>query len=243
MKGPKQKDLHERFMEKIFVTNGCWIWTHGKNHDEPVIAVKTERGWRNISATIYILNKNGIEADITAKIIRTCGKRDCVNPHHLKVSTELEYGVTSIIQNQERFWSKVEKTSSCWLWVGCKSKLGYGRMTCGGKVWLAHHLSLLFVGINVPKGMHTDHLCRTPACINPSHLEVVTPKVNSQRGMAGQYRKNLYSKPNCPKCLTAYVWIKTEKTNRRVCKTCARNRYSNKKLGEVVHQKLKDDDL
>jgi hypothetical protein len=36
-------------------------------------------------------------------------------------------------------------------------------------------------GIEVPKGMHADHLCRNRACVNPWHLEVVTPETNESR--------------------------------------------------------------
>lgn len=34
----------------------------------------------------------------------------------------------------------------------------------------------------IPKGLEIDHLCRNRACINLEHLEVVTHKVNMERG-------------------------------------------------------------
>lgn len=33
----------------------------------------------------------------------------------------------------------------------------------------------------VPFGMHVDHLCRVRSCVNPDHLEVVTPSENLRR--------------------------------------------------------------
>lgn len=36
----------------------------------------------------------------------------------------------------------------------------------------------------IPDGLHLDHLCRNPMCINPSHLEPVTQKENTLRGFS-----------------------------------------------------------
>jgi hypothetical protein len=36
----------------------------------------------------------------------------------------------------------------------------------------------------IPEGMQIDHLCRVPACCNPEHLEAVTPKENTRRGLS-----------------------------------------------------------
>ena len=91
---------------------------------------------------------------------------------------------------QERFWSKVNKQTDngCWLWTGEKLK-GYGRF----RFWVAakkskrvyaHRFAWEQVRGSIPDGMQIDHLCRVRSCVNPDHLEVVTPRENNLRGMS-----------------------------------------------------------
>ncbi len=89
---------------------------------------------------------------------------------------------------------RVAGRSECWLWTGQRDAYGYGRFTSGrrkGFPQQAHQISLLlFKGEAVPSGMHTDHLCRNPSCVNPHHLEVVTPRENAMRGDSGKWRRS-----------------------------------------------------
>jgi hypothetical protein len=81
------------------------------------------------------------------------------------------------IQITERFWSKVKKTESCWLWSGGCFDHGYGRFKVEGKEWYAHRYMLQEIcGVQLPAGHHVHHTCRVPGCVNPDHLEVVTPR-------------------------------------------------------------------
>ena len=75
---------------------------------------------------------------------------------------------------QERFWSKVKKTDSCWIWERALEKTGYGEFLIkqNGK-WTpirASRLSYLFKYGEIPEGMCVCHHCDTPACVNPDHL-------------------------------------------------------------------------
>jgi hypothetical protein len=89
------------------------------------------------------------------------------------------------IRDWIRFWSKVEKTNSCWLWrAESVHKFGYGRFSLRGKHVEAHRYAYENCIGPIPKGLQIDHLCRVPACVNPKHLEVVTRKENLLRGFS-----------------------------------------------------------
>jgi hypothetical protein len=77
-----------------------------------------------------------------------------------------------------RFWSHVDKTGECWLWTFHKNRAGYGTFWDGERKVLAHRWSFSQAEGEIPEGLVLDHLCRTPACIRPSHLRAVTHREN-----------------------------------------------------------------
>lgn len=87
----------------------------------------------------------------------------------------------------ERFWAKVNKTEGCWLWTGYSTS-GYGYLRWGPQENQqfegAHRYAYTKLRGPIPEGLVLDHLCRTPLCVNPDHLEVVTNAVNVLRGMS-----------------------------------------------------------
>ena len=72
----------------------------------------------------------------------------------------------------------VDQYSGCWEWTGHIANSGYGRL---GRKW-AHRVSYESSGLVIPDGKQLDHLCRNRKCINPTHLEPVSPATNSRRG-------------------------------------------------------------
>lgn len=84
----------------------------------------------------------------------------------------------------ERFWAKVTKQpgDGCWLWTGAGGPDSYGRFQVDDQLWLTHRWAWVETHGPVPEGLELDHLCRTPACVRPAHLEPVTHAENIQRG-------------------------------------------------------------
>lgn len=87
----------------------------------------------------------------------------------------------------ERFWSRVDTTAGvfgCWPWTGGKTAGGYGELRTEDGTAYAHRVSVQLSGREIPAGMEPDHLCRNRACVNPAHLEVVTHRANTLRGVS-----------------------------------------------------------
>jgi len=79
-----------------------------------------------------------------------------------------------------RFWSKVNKTETCWLWTGSAIADGYGRISVDGVLKLAHRVSYEWENGSIPDGMVIDHRCHQPACVRPEHLRIATVKQNME---------------------------------------------------------------
>lgn len=119
----------------------------------------------------------------------------------------------------ERFWAKVDKTGTCWLWTGSKDRHGYGHIGIGGRITvLAHRFSYEEIVGPIPDGLVLDHLCRNPPCVNPAHLEAVTQALNVQR-----------ARPFATTCPNGHEY--TAENTRidchgyRRCRICDRRRY------------------
>lgn len=81
--------------------------------------------------------------------------------------------IVPTLQLRRRFWAKVKKTRTCWLWQGVVGKDGYGHFHVPGgqhaagahrvSFWLKHGYWAKNDVLHKPK-------CNTRTCVRPSHL-------------------------------------------------------------------------
>lgn len=104
--------------------------------------------------------------------------------------------------------------SGCWLWTGTLNRWGYGKTSYRSVHISAHRLSYLLSKGQIPEGLQIDHLCGVRNCINPAHLEAVTPLENTLRA-----RKD-HCKQGHPFAGDNLVWTRDGKHRR--CRECIR---------------------
>lgn len=123
------------------------------------------------------------------------------------------------LATRERFWAKVTGVGSftaCWIFG---DGTGYGTFSPDtGVIVKAHRYAYETLIGEIPEGLHLDHLCRQPACVNPWHLDPVTPAVNTHRGQGHG------SETHCPQGHPYDDENTYRLQGRRYCRTCRKAR-------------------
>lgn len=128
---------------------------------------------------------------------------------------------------EQRFWAKVIKTETCWLWSASCGH-GYGRFSVNRKSVIAHRFAYELLVGPIPDGLVLDHLCRVTRCVNPTHLEPVTTRENTMRGALPA----IASLQNIDKTHCKYghplfgenLYVPPAHPTYRRCRQCARDR-------------------
>jgi len=81
----------------------------------------------------------------------------------------------------KRFCSKIwyNHFTGCWDWVA-GTKKGYGMFGYKGKIWSAYRLSYMFFRGEISEEKELDHICCSPKCVNPYHLQQVTKQEHAK---------------------------------------------------------------
>jgi hypothetical protein len=103
--------------------------------------------------------------------------------------------------------------AGCWLWTGAGSGR-YGQLMRNSVNLYAHRYTYELLVGPIPPGLQIDHLCRVTSCVNPAHLEAVTPLENTRRS-----RGNV-SKTHCPQGHPYSGDNLGRWRGRRYCRTC-----------------------
>lgn len=76
-----------------------------------------------------------------------------------------------------RFWKKVQKTNTCWLWKGALSN-NYGSFHNGKKNVKAHRFAYELLIGKIRKDLSACHRCNNSKCVNPAHIYIASHKEN-----------------------------------------------------------------
>lgn len=243
---PPKPGVWERFWTKVEFTETCWLWLGGIS--TPFGHGNFKDGQKAWKAHRWSFDK--LVGPIPDKFVidHLCRVPACVRPEHLEAvepRTNIVRGrvvkpwlaktpkaVAKPIQSDEqRFWGKVEigAPGGCWLWTQGVQHHGHAQFRFNGKNIPAHRFSYELMVGPVPAGLVLDHLCSTPACVNPTHLEPVTPRENAMRS---RMVKVATAKTHCPRG-HEYNDENTQLiNNRRFCRACKREKIAEKRAEE-----------
>ena len=112
-----------------------------------------------------------------------------------------------------------EPNSGCWLWERSLDKWGYAKL--GNST--AHRKSYELAKGAIPDRLTIDHRCRVRCCVNPEHLEPVTNRVNTLRGISPHARNARKTHCNGGHLLEGLnLAVRVSTVGRRRCLLCER---------------------
>ena len=85
----------------------------------------------------------------------------------------------TLVANDERFLSHIDKTDGCWLWKAGTVSAGYGTFSVDNRTRAAHRVAYEMWVAPIEPGTVIHHTCAVRLCVNPAHLQAVTAHENT----------------------------------------------------------------
>lgn len=134
------------------------------------------------------------------------------------------------IRDAVDFWAHTICSDGCWHWTGrTNARTGYGYLWWDGRRQGAHRVAYELAKGAIPVGMQIDHLCRNRACVNPSHMEPVPPRVNYLRGVG--ITAQAAARTACPR---GHAYDRVSKDGSRDCGTCHADRMRERRAARAA---------
>ena len=114
------------------------------------------------------------------------------------------------------FWSKVNKTDTCWLWTGSLDSRGYGRYKDGKVEWKAHRYAWFKTNGAIPDEKFLCHQCDVRTCVNPGHLFIGTALENGRDCASKGRERN--QKITDQQAIEIYEMYKSGIITREICR-------------------------
>lgn len=176
--------------------DACWIWQGRARSNGGVMEIYRNHRRYFVAAHRWSYQVHfNVTLTETQPVWQECGNKLCVNPAHLRIGRGHPKPENYL---KERFMSHVSiQENGCWFWLLKKTRWGYGvfayRKDGQSLTFKAHRYAYEMLRGPIPDGMVLDHLCRNPGCVNPDHLEIVTPSENSSRMQRANKKQREFS--------------------------------------------------
>ena len=87
-----------------------------------------------------------------------------------------------------RFEERITRDEKgCWIWQGKVGTNGRAIFKVNARTTSVHRWAYEHYKGPIPDGLVLDHLCKTPLCVNPDHLESVTVLENNKQAYANAF--------------------------------------------------------
>ena len=124
--------------------------------------------------------------------------------------------------NIKLFLSKVEKTVSCWNWIGHVNELGYG--VYNGRKRIKVHRWIYEYTYGVELGdLQIHHRCENRKCVNPNHLQVLGLVSHLRLGKGKKCKKRTHCQ-NKHEQTEDNIYVVSKLKNYTRCRHCVLDR-------------------